>query len=78
MFAWLGINIFIALFIISDISELPLEWIIGAIYITPLIIAVSFTTDLIIFNRKWVIINKFKVLAVYALIVFYIILIFIH
>ncbi|MEG1794490.1 MAG: hypothetical protein RR257_05655, partial [Rikenellaceae bacterium] len=68
-------SLIIAFFVIPDVSELPFEFIITALYIAPLVIGVSFSIDLLVSNRKWVTQYKaLQVIIIYSFILGYLIL----
>lgn len=67
----LCVTILIA-FTIPGVSEMPFLFIVESVEIVPLVVVISFTLDIMIFSREWMIENKLKVLMVYIVIIAYV------
>lgn len=63
----------IAFFLIPDISETPLVFIVDALIVAPLIVVLSFTIDILI-HKKWIRNHKITIIIIYVLFLAYVIL----
>lgn len=63
----------IAFFLIPDISETPLVFIVDALIVAPLIVVLSFTIDILI-HKKWIPNHKMTIVIIYVLFLAYVIL----
>jgi len=63
----------IAFFLIPDISETPLVFIVDALIVAPLIVVLSFTIDILI-HKKWIRNHKMTIIIIYVLFLAYVIL----
>ena len=63
----------IAFFLIPDISETPLVFIVDALIVAPLIVVLSFTIDILI-HKKWIRNHKITIVIIYVLFLAYVIL----
>ena len=63
----------IAFFLIPDISETPLVFIVDALIVAPLIVVLSFTIDILI-HKKWIRNHIITIIIIYVLFLAYVIL----
>lgn len=73
LFSWLCLSMIIAFFLIPDISETPLVFIVDALIVAPLIVVLSFTIDILI-HKKWIRNHKMTIIIIYVLFLAYVIL----